>query len=145
MLRFAAGLLVLPALWAAGRETVLLDTDSGQFGEDGAALVMLLRSPSQTAVSGITIVPGNVWAGQGAEYTFHILDLLKQSRMAVYTGAETPLLHTPAMAREAARRWGKLEFSGAFAEDPAEVKPAAGAALTGRKPLRGAAIQFLLS
>ena len=37
---------------------------------------MLLRSPGQVNIQGITIVPGNVWAPQGAEYMFHILDLL---------------------------------------------------------------------
>ena len=39
-----AGFLVAAA-FAAPRETVVVDTDSGIFGDDGAALVMLLRSP----------------------------------------------------------------------------------------------------
>jgi inosine-uridine nucleoside N-ribohydrolase len=143
MRRLAVGLLALPALWAA-RETVLLDTDSGHFGEDGAALVMLIRSPSHVSLAGVTMVPGNVWPRQGAEYTLHILDLLGQPRIAVYTGAGTPLLHTPAMARQAAQRLGKIQYSGAFDEDPAELRPAAGPSLTGRKPLHGG-IPFLVS
>ena len=130
--------------WAAGRDIVLFDTDSGLFGDDGAALVMLLRSPSQVTVQGITLVPGNVWPAQGAEYMFHILDLLKRPRVAVYSGADTPLLHTAPMAREAERRWGALAFTGAFADDPATVKPAPGAKLTGRKAHRDA-VQFLIS
>jgi purine nucleosidase len=144
MQRLPAFLLVLPALCAA-RETVVLDTDSGQFGDDGAALVMLLRSPSQVAVSGVTIVPGNVWPLQGAEHTSHILELLKQPRMPIYTGAEAPILHTAAMAQEASLRWGKLEFTGAFAGPAVDTQAAAGAVATGRKALRGAAIQFLIS
>jgi inosine-uridine nucleoside N-ribohydrolase len=146
MLRFLlAGLLALPAMMGAGRETIVFDTDSGLFGDDGAALVMILRSPDQVSVSAITIVPGNVWSAQGAEYMFHILDLLKRPQVPVYTGAEAPLLHTAAMSAEFARRWGGLQYTGAFAYDPAEVKPATGARLTGRVPHREAAVQFLIS
>ena len=115
------------SVWGAGREIVLFDTDSCLFCDDGAALVMLLRSPSQVVVPGITVVPGNVWPAQGAEYMFHILDLLKHPQVPVYTGAHAPLVHTAAMAREAERRWGKLEYIGAFADNPEEVKPAPGA------------------
>lgn len=144
MLRLVVGLWLLPGIWAAGRDIVVCDTDSGLFGDDGAALVMLLRSPSQVALEGITLVPGNVWPAQGAEYMFHILDLLKRPQVAVYAGADMPLLHTAAMAKEAERRWGALAFTGAFAEDRGTVKPAPGARLTGRRPHRDAA-QFLIS
>jgi inosine-uridine nucleoside N-ribohydrolase len=133
-----------PMLIGAGRETVIFDTDSGLFGDDGAALVMLLRSPSQVSVAGVTLVPGNVWTAQGAEYMLHILDLLKQPQVPLYAGAEGPLVHTAAMAREAAQRWGKLDYTGAFAQDPAVVKPAPGSRLTGRKARRGA-VEFLIS
>src|SRR5450631_69135 len=133
MMRLLAAFLVLASLWGAAKDTVVVDTDSGLFGDDGAAVVMLLRSPSQVAVEGITLVPGNVWPAQGAEYMFHILDLLKRPQPAVYTGAGMPLLHTAAMAKEAERRWGAMAFTGAFADDPAAVKPAPGTKLTGRK------------
>ncbi len=145
MLRLAAGILLAPSLWAAGRETVLFDTDSGLFGDDGAALVMLLRSPAQVSIPAITVVPGNVWPAQGAEYMLHILDLLKRPQLPVFTGAQGPLIHTAAMAREAERRWGKQEFLGAFADDPKEVKPAPGARLAERKPHHEGAVEFLIS
>jgi inosine-uridine nucleoside N-ribohydrolase len=145
MLRLLAGLLVLPLLTAGDREAVLFDTDSGLFGDDGAALVMLLRSPVEVTVEGVTIVPGNVWPAQGAEYMFHILDLLKRPAVPVLTGAEEPLAHTAAMAREYTRRWGSLEYMGAFAEDPGRVRPAPGCKLTGRKPRHEAAVDFLIS
>jgi inosine-uridine nucleoside N-ribohydrolase len=146
MLRPWAAFLFLPAAWCAGRETVLFDTDSGLFGDDGAALVMLLRSPEQIVIPGITVVPGNVWAGQGAEYMLHILDLLKRPQIPVYTGAERPLVHTAAMAREYGRRWGALEFTGAFSNnDPLAVIPAPGSKLSVRKVHREAAVQFLIS
>jgi inosine-uridine nucleoside N-ribohydrolase len=134
--RVVRGILLLAGL-AAARETIVFDTDCGLFGDDGSSLVMLLRSPAKVSISGITMVPGNVWTPQGAEYVSHILDLLRRPMM-IYAGAETPLLHTAAMAREEARRWGPLEFSGAFADDPNAVVPAPGAKLTGRQARRGA-------
>src|SRR5215472_10392138 len=145
MLRMLAAILSIPAAWAAGHETIVIDSDSGLFGDDGAAVVMLLRSPAQVAVAGITIVPGNVWPAQGAEYMLHILDLLKHPQIPVYAGAEEPLVHTAAMARESERRWGKLEYMGAFAQNPAEVKPAPGARPSLRKAHREGAVEFLIS
>jgi len=49
-----------------GRETIIFDTDSGLFGDDGASLVMLMRSPPAHHIAGITVVPGNVWPEQGS-------------------------------------------------------------------------------
>jgi inosine-uridine nucleoside N-ribohydrolase len=145
MLRFFAAVFLASACGATGREVVIIDTDSGLFGDDGAAVVMMLRSPAQAEVLGITVVPGNVWAPQGSEYMLHILDLLKRPQVPLYTGAATPLEHTAAMAREAQRRWGKLEYIGAFADDPAQVKPAPGVALSTRHAHREGAVQFLIS
>jgi inosine-uridine nucleoside N-ribohydrolase len=146
MLRLSAAFLLLPAACIAGREIVLFDTDSGLFGDDGAALVMLMRSPEQIFIPGITVVPGNVWPQQGAEYMLHILDLLKHPQTPVYTGAEQPLVQSAAMAREYGRRWGAIEFMGAFDQhDPLAVIPAPGCKLSVRKAHRDAAIQFLIS
>ena len=145
MWRLLAGLLALSGLWGAAKDLVLFDTDSGLFGDDGAALVMLLRTPAQVTVQGITIVPGNVWGPQGAEYMFHILDLLKHGQITVAVGADGPLIHTAAMAKESDRRWGTLSYIGAFAQDAAApVIPAPGGKLTGRKPRRDA-VNLLIS
>ena len=145
MWRLLAGFLVLSGLWGAAKDLVLFDTDSGLFGDDGAALVMLLRTPALVSVEAITIVPGNVWARQGAEYMFHILDLVKAGPVTVAMGADGPLIHTAAMAREMDRRWGTLNYIGAFAQDaPAAVVPAPGAKLTGHKPRRDA-INLIIS
>jgi len=143
MLRLLAATLCFPSLWGAGREAVIFDSDSGLFGDDGAALVMLLRSP-QVTVQGVTIVPGNVWAGQGAEYVLHILDLVKRPQLPVLIGATQPLLHTAAMAKEAERRWGAIQYLGAFGMDPSVISPAPGAKISVRKPRRDA-VGFLIS
>jgi inosine-uridine nucleoside N-ribohydrolase len=146
MLRFFAALLMIPAASSAGRDVVIFDTDCGLFGDDGAALVMLARSPDQVAIHGVTTVPGNVWGDQAAEYVLHILDLLKHPQIPVYTGAAAPLIHSAAMAHESSRRWGALEFMGAFAEsDPFAVVPAPGAKLSVRRPHRQGAVAFLIS
>ncbi len=144
MLRLILAVAAASSL-AAGREIVLFDTDSCPFCDDGAALVILMRSPSRVTIPGVTIVPGNVWPAQGAEYMFHILDLLKHPQTPVYTGAEAPLVNSAAMAHEFERRWGKLEYAGAFNQDPKEIQPAPGARLTGRQPRREAAVEFLIS
>uniref|UniRef100_Q029F1 Inosine/uridine-preferring nucleoside hydrolase n=1 Tax=Solibacter usitatus (strain Ellin6076) TaxID=234267 RepID=Q029F1_SOLUE len=144
MSRFLAMFLVVTCLAATTRDLVIFDTDSGLFGDDGAALVMLLRGSSQEVLQGITIVPGNVWAAQGAEYMFHILDLLKKPQMQVAVGAEAPLIHTAAMSKEFDRRWGGLGYTGAFAQDPTAVVPAPGSKISTRK-LRRDAINFLIS
>jgi len=144
MLRLLAGFLVAPMLLAAGREIVVFDTDSGLFGDDGAALVMLLRSPAQVSVQAITLVPGNVWPAQGAEYMFHILDLLKRPGVPVWSGALAPLVHTREMAVESEKRWGALGYMGAFAYNPATVAPAPGSNFTLRKAKPGA-VGFLIS
>jgi inosine-uridine nucleoside N-ribohydrolase len=145
MRRLLLAILLTAALTAAQREIVIVDTDSGLFGDDGAALVMLMRSPAQVSVAGVTVVPGNVWAPQGAEYMLHILDLLKRPDVPVLTGAEVPLVNSTVMAHEEERRWGQLQYTGAFAQDPRAVIPAVGARLSGRKPHRDAAVQFLIS
>jgi inosine-uridine nucleoside N-ribohydrolase len=136
--------LLLPTCWGAGRETIIVDTDSGLFGDDGAALVMLLRSPAQVTVQAVTVVPGNVWAPQGAEYIFHILDLMKRPQIPVMIGAVTPLVNTTAMANEAGRRWGALSYTGAFGQNPATVSSAPGARLSSHKA-RHDAIAYLIS
>lgn len=145
MLRLLLAGLCACATWAAGKETVVIDTDSGLFGDDGAAVVMLLRSPEQVTIPGLTIVPGNVWSAQGAEYMLHILDLLKRPEIPVYTGATVPLVHDGAMAHEYARRWGGLTYMGAFAHPDGPPEPAPGAKLSLRKPRHDAAVQFLIS
>ena len=117
-------LLLVPAA-AYAADTIIFDTDCGYFGDDGAALVMVLRSPDQVRVGGLTTVSGNVWAAESAGYVSEILGLLGHSEIKPRVGAQMPLIHTPAMAALE----GALEFQGAF-ERPAKVAPSgAGSAL----------------
>jgi inosine-uridine nucleoside N-ribohydrolase len=123
MLRWLAAFLLAPTLLSAGRDLVVVDNDQGIFGDDGAALVMLLRTP-QISVQSITVVSGNLWASQEPENVFHILDLMRRPSIPVCLGAEFPLLHTPEMAKESERRWGAISYNGAFGMPMPAASPA---------------------
>jgi len=102
-------MLLLP-LVASAADKVIFDTDCGFFGDDGDALVMVLRSPEKVQLAAITTVSGNVWAAESATYVGEILHLLGHSAIQPYIGAQMPLVHTAAMAKLE----GPLEFEGAF-------------------------------
>ncbi|MBL8220192.1 MAG: nucleoside hydrolase [Bryobacterales bacterium] len=107
----------------AAAERLIIDTDCGYLGDDGTTIAMLLRAPASAKVDAITIVSGNVWSASSLRYTREILKILGQSTVPVYLGADLPLRHTAAMAEEAGRKWGPLEFRGAFGEKkPPEPK-----------------------
>jgi len=117
-------LLLATATPPAGK--IVFDTDCGFFGDDGAALAMLLRSPEKVRVAAITAVSGNVWAAESAGYLTQILGLLGHSEIQPYVGAQMPLIHTAEMARLEA----PLEFQGAFANPVKFAPPSQRAALT---------------
>lgn len=118
-----AWLIVVFAMAAAAQERVVFDTDSGFFGDDGQALVLLARSPEKVRIEGVTVVSGNVWARPGIGYMRHILELLEHPDIRVYLGAQMPLVHSPEMMKAEDR----LGFTGAFAEpfSSANEKPTA--------------------
>jgi inosine-uridine nucleoside N-ribohydrolase len=109
-------LLLLAAAPAADK--IVFDTDCGFFGDDGAALAMVLRSPDKVQVTAITAVSGNVWAAATAGYLTEILALLSHTEIKPYVGAQMPLIHTADMAKLEA----PLEFQGAFG-NPAKFAP----------------------
>lgn len=91
---------------------LIFDTDSGFFADDGAALTMLLRGGLASSVRGVTVVSGNIWAAKGVEYMQRNVRLLGHPKIPVYLGAQEPLVHTAAMAKQQ----GPIEFAGAFGE-----------------------------
>ncbi len=117
-------MLLLPfiASLAWAQEKVIFDTDCALFNDDGAALVMLLQQPEKVEVLGISVVPGNLWPLQGAEYMFHILDLLKKPGTPLFFGARAPLIHTKAMVEKENIEWGPVKYMGAFRTDPPAAK-----------------------
>jgi len=136
--------VVICASVAAAQEKVIFDTDSGFFGDDGAALTMLLRSPEKVRVAGITVVSGNVWSRQGAEYMFDIMQAAGHPSVPLYLGANFPLTRTKAGTDEEARLWGPLGFTGAFGRPPEELLSPFGGKFTGRKPEGESAADFII-
>jgi inosine-uridine nucleoside N-ribohydrolase len=120
VLQFSIALLIV-AVWflnvapAAPPERIILDTDSGPFNDDGAALVMAARSPERITLEAVTLVPGNTWVTEGAGYTSRILKLLGKTQIPLLPGAQAPLVNSPAMAQAMAKQWPPLEYAGAFA------------------------------
>ena len=106
-------LLMLVAVTALANapETLWVDTDCGFFGDDGAALVLIARSPQPFRLAGVSTVSGNVWGRSAFAYTGEILRLLGRPQTPLFLGAERPLVHTAEMSK----REGKLQFAGAFA------------------------------
>ena len=98
-------LLAAPAM-----SQIILDTDSGFFGDDSVALTMLLRSNRAKDIVGITVVSGNVWSIDGIGYIRRTAKLLGRPEVPILAGSATPLVHTPALRR---RETG-IEFDGAF-------------------------------
>src|ERR1051326_3203678 len=128
-------------------EKVILDTDSGPFNDDGVALVMLLQSASKVAVQGITVVPGNVWPDQGAEYMLAHIKMMHRPDVAVFIGAEAPLVHTAAIAAAEAEKFAKPSYFGAFATKPPRSrkdlkKPFYG--FSGLAPQKQNAVDFMI-
>ena len=116
-------LLLLAA--AQPPDKIVFDTDCGFFGDDGAALVMVQRSPEKVQVAAVTTVSGNVWAAESAGYLTEILGLLGHPEIKPYIGAQMPLIHTADMAKLEA----PLDFQGAFGDPVKIAPPAAPAAL----------------
>jgi inosine-uridine nucleoside N-ribohydrolase len=105
--------VLMAVLGCAQPERVIFDTDCAYFNDDGAALVILLNSPKQVEIEGLTIVPGNFWPVPGGEYMSHILKLMHHTGVPLYFGAQAPLVHTRAMTKKETG----IEYLGAFSTD----------------------------
>jgi inosine-uridine nucleoside N-ribohydrolase len=115
VLLLAAGIWFLNVAPGEPPERIVIDTDSGPFNDDGAALVMAARSPERITLDAVTLVPGNTWVSEGAGYTSRVLKLLGKAQIPLLPGAQAPLVNSAAMAQIAAKQWPPLEYTGAFA------------------------------
>ena len=107
------------ALAVAAVAQIHVDTDSGYFADDGVALTMVLRSARRAEVQGITVVSGNVWSLEGAEFMARNAKLLGLPNLPILIGSEAPILHTAAMSKKES----PLEFTGAFATPQPTLHP----------------------
>src|ERR1700748_3609103 len=72
-------------------QKILFDTDSALFNDDGAALTMLLQSPLKNSIQGISLVAGNQWPLQGAEYMANVEKILGRTDIPLFLGTNQPL------------------------------------------------------
>lgn len=107
------------AFCAVAAAQLHIDTDSGYFADDGVAVTMVLRSARKAEVQGITVVSGNVWSLEGAEFMARNARLLGVPDIPVLIGSEAPILHTAAMSKKES----PLEFTGAFATPQPTLHP----------------------
>jgi len=110
--------LLLFAAAPAAPSNIIFDTDCGYFGDDGAALVMVMRSPEKVRITALTAVTGNVWAAETAGYLSEILALLHHPELKPHVGAQLPLIHTAEMSKLES----PIEFFGAFG-NPQKLAP----------------------
>lgn len=80
--------LSLAAIAAAAPKKIILDTDPGT--DDAMALMLALNSP-ELDVRAITVVPGNVTAGQGLNNALRLVSLANRCDIPVASGAQHPL------------------------------------------------------
>lgn len=77
--------------------SAILDLDPGV--DDALAIMLALASP-ELEVVGITTVNGNVPLSMGKRNTLRVLELLKRTKIPVYSGSDRPLLRDPVYALE---------------------------------------------
>jgi inosine-uridine nucleoside N-ribohydrolase len=127
-------------------EDLLFDTDSAYFSDDGMALAMLLKRPTEFEVKAVTTVAGNYAPLQGVEYMAHVLDLMKRSDIPLFLGEERPLRNNLEMFQKMKKDFG-LTFAGAF-ERPLPIKEhlelPAGGKFSSHRPEKERAVNYIL-
>ena len=72
-------------------EKIIIDTDPGQ--DDAVAILLAFATSKQLELQGITAVAGNVPVAQTSANVLRICELAGRGDMAVYTGADAPLVY----------------------------------------------------
>jgi len=76
------------------KRKVIYDQDNyGPFGTDILGTLMMLQADNIDLL-GITMVTGDAWMKQEMAYTLRLLEMMGRPEIAVYPGAEFPMLNT---------------------------------------------------
>src|ERR1017187_1680232 len=93
---------------------VIIDQDAaGPAGTDQQAILLLIQSP-RTEVLGITVVTGDAWLTEEVAHTLRMLELIARTDIPVVPGAEYPLVRTQEETEESERRYGSVDWLGAW-------------------------------
>src|SRR5438309_7794152 len=101
---------------SAQKIKVIVDQDAcGPGTSDQHAILVFLQS-DKFDVLGITTVSGDQWVKEETQHVLRLLEIARRTDVAVYKGAEFPLLNS----KEETERWealyGKFEYKGCWTE-----------------------------
>ncbi len=77
------------------------------------AILALLNSP-QTQVLGITVVTGDGWRDEEVTHTLRLLEIIGRTDIPVVAGAVFPLVNSKEAVAEWEKKYGKIEYQGAW-------------------------------
>lgn len=130
------------------KEKVIFDTDTAYFNDDGAALVMLLRHREKIDLLGVTVVPGNEWPLQGAEYMLHVLETMSAADVPLFLGVRAPLVHNEERAKYMAEKWPPVKWLGAFRNPRplarSDLRPPFGGEFPKTRPRSECGVEFIV-
>lgn len=93
---------------------VIIDQDcAGPGGTDMQALLTIINSP-QADVLGITVVTGDAWRDEEVAHTLRLLEIIGRTDIPVLPGAVFPLVNSKQAVTEWEKKYGKVEYQGAW-------------------------------
>ncbi len=108
--------LLFACLPSAGQERrkIIIDQDAaGPAGTDQQAILLLIQSP-KTEVLGISVVTGDAWLTEEVAHTLRTLEIIGRSDIPVLRGAEYPLVRRQQETEQWERRFGAVQWTGAW-------------------------------
>jgi len=99
---------------AQEKRKIIIDQDAaGPAGTDQQAILLLIQS-AQTQVLGITVVTGDAWLTEEVAHTLRTLELIGRKDIPVLRGAEYPLVRRQQETEQWERRFGTVQWLGAW-------------------------------
>jgi inosine-uridine nucleoside N-ribohydrolase len=113
---FPVVLLLLASTFcgAQQRRKVIIDQDAAGPGGSGQQSILLLVQSPQAEVLGITVVTGDQWRDEEVAHTLRTLEIIGRTDIPVVPGAEYPLVRRKADTELWERRYGSVEWLGAW-------------------------------
>ena len=107
-------LLICFPIAAQEKRKIIIDQDAaGPAGTDQQAILLLIQSP-RTEVLGITVVTGDAWLTEEVAHTLRTMELIGRTDIPVLKGAEYPLVRRQSETEQWERRFGSVQWLGAW-------------------------------
>jgi inosine-uridine nucleoside N-ribohydrolase len=109
-----AFLLICFPIAAQEKRKIIIDQDAaGPAGTDQQGILLLIQSP-RTEVLGITVVTGDAWLTEEVAHTLRTMELIGRTDIPVLKGAEYPLVRRQSETEQWERRFGSVQWLGAW-------------------------------